>query len=150
MGQSLSQMYIHVVYGTKGRANWISSEIEVKLHAYLSGIFKELESPVIEINSVPDHIHVLFRLSKNHALSKVLKETKGSSSKWMKSQGIADFSWQIGYGAFSVSASKLDVVKRYIKNQKEHHFIKTFKEELEEFISEYNLIQYETKFFWDE
>jgi len=149
MGQSLSQLYVHLVFGTKGRYPFIKEEVEAALHAYMAGIFKNLESPAIKINSVPDHIHILFRLSKNHALAKVVENVKKDSSKWMKGNGVKGFSWQIGYGAFSVSASKVDVVTKYILNQKEHHKKQSFREEVEEFVREYDVIAYEPQYFWD-
>ncbi len=91
MGQSLSQMYIHLVFSTKYRQPYINDVIEESLHAYMAGILKNLESPAIKINSVPDHVHILFRLSKNYALAKVVEEVKKQSSKWMKAQGIKGF-----------------------------------------------------------
>lgn len=149
MGQSLAQIYIHVVFGTKGRKDIIKPEIEEKLHSYMAGIFKNMNSPILKINSVPDHIHILFSLSKNHALSKVLEEVKKTTSKWMKEHGIINFTWQIGYGAFSISSSKIDVVKRYIEDQKEHHHKISFQEEFEIFIKEYQLLDYKPEYFWD-
>lgn len=123
MGQSLSQLYVHLTFGVKGRLPLIKTEVEGKLHAYIFGILENLESPSLIINSVPDHIHILFRLSKNIGLAKVVEEVKKSSSQWFKSvEGVSqDFKWQIGYGAFSVSSSKINIVTKYIKNQKEHH-----------------------------
>src|ERR1035437_735853 len=108
MGQSLSQLYVHLTFGTKNRFPFIQKECESQLHAYMAGTFKVYESPAIIINSVPDHIHILFRLSKNYSLAKVVEEIKKQSSKWMKEvvRGHENFSWQIGYGAFSVSGSK--------------------------------------------
>jgi REP element-mobilizing transposase RayT len=91
MGQSLSQMYIHLVFGTKHRYPFISLEIEDRLHAYTAGILKNYQSPAIKINYVSDHIHILFRLSKNYALAKVVEEVKKNSSIWMKEQGIEGF-----------------------------------------------------------
>ena len=149
MGQSLSQMYVHLIFGTKGRLPYITHNIEERLHGYFAGTLKSFESPAIEINSVPDHIHTLFRLSKNFALAKVVEELKKESSKWMKEQGVEGFTWQIGYGAFSVSSSKVETVTNYIINQKEHHKVKTFKQEIEEFIKEYGVIEYDEKYFWD-
>ncbi len=149
MGQSLSQMYIHLVFGTKGGYPFITSEIEDKLYAYLVGAFKNLNSPILKINSMPDHIHILFRLSKNHTLAKVVEETKKQSSKWMKEQGVNKFTWQIGYGAFSVSSSKVDIVSKYIANQKEHHKVKLFKQEVEEFMKGYGVSEYDAKYFWE-
>lgn len=149
MGQSLSQLYVHLIFGTKGRHPWIEEEIAASLHAYMAGIFKNFDSPAIKINSVPDHIHILFRLSKNHALAKVVEKVKLDSSKWMKEKGVKGFTWQIGYAAFSVSSSKVDVVTRYINKQKEHHMKKTFREEIEEFIREYEVVEFESNYFWD-
>ena len=115
----------------------------------MAGIFKNLESPAIKINSVPDHVHILFRLSKNHALAKVVENVKKDSSKWMKTNRVNGFSWQIGYGAFSVSASKVEAVSNYILRQKEHHKKRTYREEVEEFVREYDVIAYDPQYFWD-
>ena len=84
MGQSLSQLYIHLTYGTKNRFPFIKPECEERLHGYMAGILKHYESPAILINSVSDHVHILFRLSKNYALAKVVEEVKKQSSKWVK------------------------------------------------------------------
>jgi hypothetical protein len=66
----------------------------------------------------------------------------------MKTKGVSDFTWQIGYGAFSVSSSKVDVVRKYIENQQEHHRKKTFIEEVELFMKEYNMKDYDKLYFW--
>jgi len=151
MGQSLSQLYVHLTFGTKGRVPFINRNVENQLHAYISGTLKQFESPALIINSVPDHIHILFRLSKNYALAKIIEELKKSSSKWFKQEekGSLEFSWQIGYGAFSVSSSKVEVVRKYIMNQKEHHMNLSYKEEIEKFIKEYDIIEYDENYFWD-
>ncbi len=148
MGQSLSQLYVHLTFGTKERHPFISEHIEHQLHSYIAGILKNNESPALKINSVPDHVHILFRLSKNYALAKVVEEVKKQSSKWLKEHGVTGFTWQIGYGAFSVSSSRVTVVKKYIIDQKQHHKTKTYKEEVEEFIKEYDIIEYDEKYFW--
>ncbi len=148
MPQSLSQQYLHLVFGTKEHAHFINEGIESMLHAYIAGILKNLESPAIIINSMPNHIHILFRLSKNYALSNIVEEIKKQSSKWMKGQGIKNFTWQIGYGAFSVSSSRLKAVSLYIKNQKTHHEKKNFQEEVEEFFKEYNVKEFDSTYFW--
>lgn len=151
MGQSLSQMYIHLIFGTKGRVPWITASIEKRVHAYMAGTLQRYESPALIINSVPDHVHILFRLSKNYALARVVEEVKKQSSKWIKTieGGPAQFRWQIGYGAFSVSSSKVDVVKRYIENQREHHGYQTYQEEIEQYVKEYDIIEYNSNYFWD-
>jgi REP element-mobilizing transposase RayT len=148
MGQSLSQIFVHLTFGTKRRYPFITEEIEPELHAYMAGIFKNNDSPALKINSVPDHIHILFRLSKNYALAKVVEGAKKQTSKWLKTKGINKFTWQIGYGAFSVSSSKVNAVTKYIANQKNHHKVKTYREEIEEFIKEYDVFEYDEKYFW--
>ena len=150
MGQSLSQLYVHLTFGTKNRFPFIKSDWEERLHAYLAGIMKNYKSPAIIINSVSDHVHILFRLSKNYALAKVVEEVKKQSSKWIKDleNGNLKFAWQAGYGAFSVSSSKLDVVKQYIINQKEHHKKKSYQDEVRDFFEQYAVIDYDPVYFW--
>ena len=151
MSQSLSQLYVHLTFGTKRREPLIQNHTESELHAYMAGILKNMESPAILINSVPDHIHILFRLSKNYALAKVVEEVKKNSSKWIKNnfQETKYFKWQIGYGAFSISSSMVEVVKQYILNQKEHHKNIGYREEIEEFVKKYDIIEYDPGYFWD-
>ena len=148
MGQSLSKIYVHLVFGTKYRKPWITDDVRNELHSYITGIIKNMESPVLKINSVSDHIHILFLQSKNFALAKIVEDVKKSSSKWMKTKGITDFTWQIGYGAFSVSSSKIEIVKKYIETQKEHHRKKTFIEEVDLFMKEYGIDDYNKDYFW--
>ena len=151
MGQSLSQLYVHLTFGTKGRSPWIGTNIEKRVHTYMAGTLQQYESPALIINSVPDHVHLLFRLSKNYALARVIEEVKKQSSKWIKTieGGSSRFRWQIGYGAFSVSSSKVEIVKRYIENQREHHGYQTYQEELEQFVKEYDIIEYDPIYFWE-
>jgi REP element-mobilizing transposase RayT len=95
-------------------------------------------------------VHALFSLSKNHALKKIVEEVKKGSSKWMKSEAprIADFYWQAGYGAFSVSQSNVESVLRYIENQEEHHRKITFQDELRELFRR-NGVEFDERYVWD-
>src|SRR5579862_9237700 len=110
MPQSLAKILVHVVFSTKERAPLIDKPIEHQLHAYMATIFRDLDSPVLIIGGMPDHIHALTSLSRTHALADVLKKVKGESSKWIKTKGplYRRFFWQGGYGAFSVSQSKVE------------------------------------------
>ncbi len=149
MGQSLSQIYIHLTFATKERYPYISLDWEGKLLAFITGILKNHDSSCIISNCIEDHVHIFFRMSKNYALSKVIENIKKESSKWVKQNipSCSNFSWQTGYGAFSVSSSKLEVVKRYVANQKEHHKKLSYKEEIEEFFKEYKL-DYNPTYYW--
>jgi REP element-mobilizing transposase RayT len=102
------------------------------------------------INSVEDHVHGLFHLSKNQALSKVVEKLKGGSSKWIKSKGVAyaQFNWQNGYAAFSIGRSQLDQTCQYVANQRTHHRKRTFQEELRIFFKKYN-VAYDEAYVWD-
>src|SRR6266705_5711327 len=136
MPQSLAKIFVHLIYGTKHREPVLQEDFRDELHRYTAGILKEWDSPAILINSVEDHLHILFLLSKNHAVSKIVKEAKTGSSKWLKTKAasLASFHWQNGYGAFSVSQSGVEEVRQYIASQQEHHRKKTFQDEFREFL----------------
>src|SRR5262249_19540339 len=150
MSQSLAKILVHLIYSTKKRERRIHDDIRDELHRYGAGILKQLESPAILINSVEDHIHVLYAHSRTHTLSEIVEEVKKGSSKWLKTKGSAysDFHWQNGYGAFSVSQSGVAEVMKYIDNQKWHHRRKTFQEEFREFLKRYE-VPYDERYVWD-
>ncbi len=150
MAQSLAKLLVHLIYSTKNRELLLPDNIRDELHRYTAGILKEWDSPTILINSVKDHVHILFSLSKNHAVSKIVEEAKKGSSKWLKTKAssLASFHWQNGYGAFSVSQSGVEEVRKYIANQKEHHRKKGFQEEFREFLNRYE-VAYDEKYVWD-
>jgi len=148
MSQSLSKIYIHCIFSTKNGERLITDEVRKDLHSYIIGTFSSLGSYVYEIYANTDHIHILFSLPRTITIANLISKIKTSSSKWMKTKNIFEFSWQNGYGTFSVSASKIDIVKRYILNQEEHHRKKSFKEEYITFLREYQ-ISYDERYIWD-
>ena len=141
MSQSLAKNTIHLIFSTQNRHPWLKPAIRTRLYAYLAGIFQEWESPAIVIGGHDDHIHALFSLNKNHPLKKIVEEVKKGSSKWIKTLGaeLADFSWQNGYGAFSVSESNVPDVKKYIERQAEHHQRMTFQDEMRQFLARHGI-----------
>lgn len=151
MSQSISSIYIHTTFSTKGREPWINEKVRNNLHAYIAAILKNLDSPALIVNSMPDHIHMLLRISKTITIADVIEEVKKSSSKWIKVQpgGVSSFYWQRGYGAFSVSGSHMGVVSSYIANQKEHHKKMSYREEVERLIKKYRVTEYEPEYYWD-
>ena len=148
MPQSLANILIHAIWSVKERRPLIGDGVRAGLHGYMAGILKNIESPALIINSVDDHIHVLCQLSKNLAACKLVEEVKKSSSKWMKEQGVLDFSWQNGYGVFSVSQSNVNAVRKYIEGQAEHHQKRDFKTEFREFCERYN-VAIDERYVWD-
>lgn len=150
MGQSLVKNYIHLIFSTKYRQQLIHPPIEEELHAYLGGVCKQLDCPILTVGGYTDHIHMLFMLSKKKALVEVVQKIKSSSSKWMKTKGrhLQDFYWQDGYGAFSINSREADVVINYIKNQHEHHRQKTFQEEYRQFLIQYG-VSFDERYVWE-
>jgi len=150
MGQSLAKNLIHLIFSTKERRPLLDDAVRESLHAYIAGVLKEQESPCLAINSVADHVHVLFCLNKNAALAQVIMQAKKGASRWIKTQGprYTDFSWQNGYGAFSVSQSSVADVRQYIANQAEHHRKVTFQEELRAFFNRHE-IAYDERYVWE-
>ena len=150
MSQSLVKNLIHLVYSTKHRSPWIPADMRPRLFAYQAGIFQEWESPALIIGGVEDHVHALLALSKNHALKKIVEEVKKGSSKWMKAEGTgnAEFYWQNGYAAFSVSQSNVEAVRRYIENQEEHHRGQTFQDELRTLLVKHE-VEFDERYVWD-
>lgn len=149
MAQSLSKIYVHIVFHTKYSQPLIRPEVEPELYAYIGAIIKANDSVPIKINGVENHIHILAILSKNIALSKFLEEIKRNSSRWIKTKGkiYSNFKWQGGYGAFSVNPKGVKTVKRYIENQKEHHKKVSFKEEYIKLLDE-NSVEYDERYLW--
>jgi REP element-mobilizing transposase RayT len=150
MGQSLVNNYIHLIFSTKNRANLILPEIEEELYKYIGGICSNLDCNPIQIGGTMNHIHLLCTLTKKITLIDFLEEVKSSSSKWIKSKGnkYRQFYWQNGYGSFTVSPDRVQLVKEYILKQKEHHSVKTFQEEYIAILKKFKS-DYDENFIWD-
>ncbi|MCH7226265.1 IS200/IS605 family transposase [Haloferula sp. A504] len=150
MPQSLSKLYIHLVFSTKNRDRILSAEDGPDLHAYMGGTLNGLKCIPVEINTEPDHAHLLFLLSRTVALSDVVGAVKKSATEWLRARGpvYRGFHWQSGYGAFSVSESNRDSVRDYIRNQREHQRTRTFQEEYRALLEKYR-IDYDERYVWD-
>ncbi|MFC1889218.1 IS200/IS605 family transposase [Thermodesulfobacteriota bacterium] len=123
MGSTLTNLLVHFVFSTKGREPMIIPEIRDELHRYMGGIIKGEGGMLLEIGGMPDHIHIVIKLRPVSSLSTIMRKVKGKSSKWLNEQKQLPgrFSWQDGYGAFSVSESQVSTVIRYVKEQEKHH-----------------------------
>jgi putative transposase len=128
MSHTYAANLIHCVFSTKGRRPLISAERQEQLWAYILGIARNMNIKVLAIGGVSDHLHLLIALPPTLNLAKVICDFKANSSKWLNETG-SRFAWQEGYGAFSVSPSRIADVKRYIRNQAEHHKTRKFDEE---------------------
>ena len=149
MAQSLSKLFVHIVYHVKTTSVKLREKDENDLYTYIGDVIKSKDCIPISINGVDDHVHILCVLSKNITLAKLVEEIKGNSSRWIKTLHpyYENFTWQRGYGGFSVSSSVHDRTKKYIENQKEHHKKINFKEEYIKFLQEYS-IEYNEQYLW--
>jgi len=150
MPQSLTKVYIHLVFSTKHRKPLIDDAIQEELFAYIGSICQSLECSPVRVGGYLDHVHILCILSKKVTLIKLLEEVKKHSSKWIKTKGdpYRDFYWQDGYGAFSVNPSQVDIVARYIQNQKEHHRKRGFQSEFRAILHKYR-VEFDERYVWD-
>ena len=150
MPQSLARLHVHLVFSTKNREPIITDSVRGSLHAYMATVLQNLNCHPVLINSVEDHIHLLFELARTVSVSQAVEDVKKSSSKWIKEQGpeFRTFAWQSGYGVIAVSESNVDAVREYIANQREHHRKKTFQDEYRQFLERHR-IAFDEKYVWD-
>ena len=150
MPQSLSKVYVHIIFSTKNRLNTIDKTIENSLYEYIGGICKGMECNPLIVGGHKNHIHVLCLLSRKVAQMKLLEEINKQSSKWIKTKGrqYQKFYWQDGYGIFSVNPSETKNVVNYIRQQEEHHEQKSFKDELRYFLNKHK-VEYDERYLWD-
>ena len=162
MSQSLSAVYIHLVFSTKDRRPLLRDKpTRDALHSYLGGVSKQLDCAPILVGSVEDHVHLLARFGRTLTQAEWVKELKRGhlpqncyggrvSNLWLKERGrdYADFEWQGGYADFSVSQSNLEQVKQYIAGQEEHHRKIGFQDELRALLRKHE-IEWDEKYVWD-
>jgi putative transposase len=128
MPHSYPKVLVHCVFSTKERRNIIPAEIQDELQRYIIGTARKFGINVLATGGVADHLHVLMVLPSEMSIAKAVQTLKANSSRWMREKQPL-FSWQEGYGAFSVSPSHVGAVKRYIARQPEHHRKRNFEEE---------------------
>ena len=150
MPQSLAKLYVHVVFSTKDREPWLDGAIRERMHAYLAAILRDAGSPWVVVGGVADHVHLLFDLGRTDAIADIVEKVKRESSKFAKTLGdrYAAFTWQRGYGSFSVSPTLLDEAETYVRNQEEHHTRLTFQEEYRAFLQRYG-VAFDERYVWD-
>lgn len=141
MADVFSQIYIHLVFSPKHREALIHESWEEELHRYITGIVQTRGHKLLAIGGMPDHIHIFIGLKPAESVSDLVREIKNASNDYIKDKKICRFAfeWQNGYGAFSHSRSQIDSVCKYIRNQKEHHRKKTFKEEFLKFCDDFGI-----------
>ena len=151
MPQSLAQIYLHIVFSTKNREPFLCDEtIRDEMHNYLGGTCNELKCQVLRVGGVADHVHIVCTLGRQISVSDLIRELKRDSSKWAKLQSpsLADFSWQNGYGAFSVSPGHVDALLTYVEKQEQHHATESFQVEFRRLLTKHG-IEWDERYVWD-
>ncbi len=150
MANTYTQIYLHLIFSVKYRTNLIRSEWEQNLYNYIVSILQDRSHTAIALNGTEDHIHILIGFTPNDKIPDLVKTIKQNSSIWVKKHNYCNdkFGWQEGYGCFSYSKSQIDTVVKYIRQQKEHHREKTFREEYLEFLNKFG-VEYNEKYVTD-
>jgi putative transposase len=157
MPQSLSAVYLHIIFSTKERRPFLRDlALRGSMHGYLGAIAKEIDCQPIVVGGVADHVHLLVGLSRVKTQAELVKELKRNSTIWVKGESgragkfeeLRDFQWQNGYAVFSVSQSNLAEVREYIEEQEEHHRERTFQGELVAFLNRHEEV-YDERYLWD-
>lgn len=141
MSNTYTQIHIQVVFAVQGRSSLIFKNWKDGLYGYITGIIQSNDHKMLQINGVADHVQILFGMRPTQSMSDLMKEVKGSSSRWVNDNKLVKgkFAWQSGYGAFSYSKSEVPNVIRYIQDQEEHHRIVPFLEEYVQLLKDHDL-----------
>jgi putative transposase len=147
MSDSYTNLIYHIVFSTKDRRPLITTEYQARLYDYIGGTILAVGGISLELNGTEDHVHLLAKLRPDRSLSDVLRDLKANATGWMHDvfPSLRNFSWQRGYGAFTVSQANVEEVRRYIARQKEHHQKVSFRDELIQFLRA-NGIEYDERF----
>ena len=150
MPQSLNLTVLHLVFSTKDRFPFLSSDILAELHPYLATITRQGDGECYRVGGVADHVHLAVRLPRTVSIADLVNELKSSSTRWLKTRfpTLSKFAWQRGYGVFSVGPKDLDAVTAYIDRQEEHHQTRTFQDEYRAFLRQYG-IAFDERYVWD-
>ena len=150
MANTYSHLYYHLVFSTKKRTPWITSDIEQRIWAYLGGIARKNNMTALQVGGFDEHIHALISAPTTISPSRIAQVIKGDSSYWIHKEfaDLKGFAWQDGYGMFSVSRSEAAKVIRYIKNQRRHHENQSFEEEYRELLLLHE-IEFDERFLFD-
>ena len=151
MPNTYTQLHIQLVFAVKHRATLIRKEWKERLHLYITGIFKQNEHKVLQINSMPDHIHIFIGMRPNQSLSSLVQNVKTESTKWINENKYCTsaFAWQQGFGAFSYSKTHVPAVIRYIQNQESHHKKETFLDEYKKMLTAFE-VEYDMRYIFKE
>jgi REP element-mobilizing transposase RayT len=141
MPHTYTKLAYHCIFSTSDRRPLLTDDVRERVQAYIRGIVREIGANAIAIGGVPDHVHLLLELPASLAVADAMRLIKSNSSKWIREAFPVqrDFGWQSGYSAFTVSASAVADVARYVANQASHHRTRSFDEEIAAFLRRHGM-----------
>ncbi len=141
MANTFTSLHYHVIFSTKNREPRIHQDNEQRVWSYLGGIARENDMKALLVGGIENHVHLLIGIPASLSVSQALQLVKGGSSGWMKETfpALSGFAWQDGYAAFTVSKSQIPEIEQYIRNQREHHRLKSFEEEYRAFLNKHEI-----------
>ena len=150
MSQSLSQIFLHIVYSTKHRKPFLKGDALLsEVHAYLATTVASLGCPALIVGGVEDHVHLLCRFGRGITVADFIRDQKRASSSWLKTKPrLRDFQWQSGYGTFSVSPSHIRPLTQYIRDQRKHHQTESYQDEFRRLCKKYG-VELDERYAWD-
>ena len=150
MASTLTNLLYHIVFSTKRRLPLITPAIRDVLYPYVGGIIRGEGGVLLDAGGIADHVHLVVKFKADISVAEMLRKIKGNSSKWLNDRPgqLRRFAWQAGYGAFTVSQSQVDAVRRYVQGQEEHHRRATFQQEFLDLLHKHR-IEYDERYLWD-
>ena len=150
MSQSYTSSLYHCVWSTRYRRRSIRTQFQQDLWECLAAIAKKKHMKALAVGGIEDHVHVLLSIPATIDIARAIQLIKGGASKWVNEtfQKLTRFSWQKGYGAFSIGISQLEDTIDYINRQAEHHAQRSFQDEFVAMLDK-NRISYDPQRLWD-
>jgi len=149
MSHTFTKLTVHSVFGTKDRRELITPPLQARLYPYMMEVLNDGFGLAREIGGAADHTHMLFDLNRDRSVAECMRQVKSVSSGWVRATfpDLRHFGWQEGYGAFSVSSPRMEMVADYIRTQEEHHKKRSFEQEFRALLDKYG-VQYDPQFLW--
>ena len=150
MSQSFASIHLHILFSTKDREPWIAAGLKQRLYDHIGETLRGSGCDLVAAGGMPDHVHLLVAVGRELSVADVVRLVKSTSSRWIHDTfpELAEFSWQVGYGAFAVGFASIAEVRRYIANQAELHATQSFEEEYREFLRRHK-IEWDERFLWE-
>jgi putative transposase len=149
MANTYVALHYHIVFSTKNRERWITTDIEDRVWSYVAGAATKHALSVLKIGGLDDHLHVVVGIPPATTVSKAVQMLKGASSRWIRMTfpDLEAFGWQEGYGAFTVSKSALPKTMSYVARQRERHLRQTFQDEFRGLLDRHE-VEYDERYLW--